>query len=61
MKIQDVRQEMTPLHEITPLAGQRYAACLHTYEAASNQRELIVRWFSEHVIPQLSTQEASYF
>jgi len=60
MDIKEIRQELALLNEVTPLEGQRYATCLHTYEAASNQRELIVDWFTDHVIPQLSTDGASF-
>lgn len=59
MNIKDIRQEMALLNDVTPLEGNRYADCLHTYEAASNQRELILRWFTDCVIPQLSTDSAS--
>lgn len=60
MHIQDIRQEMALLTEIAPLQGTRYADCLHTYEAASNQRELILGWFTDHVIPQLCTDSTSF-
>jgi SAM-dependent methyltransferase len=59
MNIEAIRQEMALLSDVAPLEGQRYAACLHTYEAASNQRELILGWFTDHMIPQLSTDSAS--
>lgn len=60
MNIKDIRQELALLNRVAPLEGHRYATCLHTYEAASNQRELILRWFTDHVIPQLSTDRASF-
>ena len=60
MNINDIRHELTLLDQVAPLEGQRYAACLDTYEAASNQRELILGWFTDHVIPQLSTERASF-
>ena len=60
MNIKDIRQELALLNHVAPLEGQRYATCLHTYEAASNQRELILGWFTDHVIPQLSTDRASF-
>lgn len=60
MKIEAIRQELQHLDEVTPLEGQRYAACLQTYEAASNQRELILSWFSTRMIPQLSTERAAF-
>jgi SAM-dependent methyltransferase len=60
MNITDTRQEMALLNDVAPLEGHRYAACLHTYEAASNQRELILGWFTDSVIPQLSTDNASF-
>ncbi|MDH3977275.1 MAG: class I SAM-dependent methyltransferase [Gammaproteobacteria bacterium] len=59
MNINDIRQELALINDVTPLEGQRYATCLHTYEAASNQRELILGWFADDVIPQLSTDSAS--
>jgi len=59
MLINEIRKELALLSEVAPLEGQRYAACLHTYEAASNQRELILKWFADHVIPELSTDSAS--
>jgi SAM-dependent methyltransferase len=59
MNIKDIRQEMSLLNDVAPLEGQRYADCLHTYEAASNQRELILGWVTDHVIPQFSTDSAS--
>ncbi|MFK7830610.1 MAG: class I SAM-dependent methyltransferase [Congregibacter sp.] len=59
MNINDIRQEMALLTDVVPLEGPRYAACLHTYESASNQRELILGWFTEHVIPKLSTDSTS--
>jgi SAM-dependent methyltransferase len=57
--IADIRQELALINDVTPLQGQRYADCLHTYEAASNQRELISGWFIDHAIPQLPTDSAS--
>ena len=60
MNIKDIRQELALLNNVAPLEGQRYATCLHTYESASNQRELILGWFTDHVIPQLSTDRASF-
>ena len=60
MNIKDIRQQLTLLNNVDPLEGQRYATCLQTYETASNQRELILRWFTDHVIPQLSTDRASF-
>ena len=60
MNIKEIRQELTLLDQVAPLEGKRYAACLDTYEAASNQRELILGWFTDHVIPQLSTERASF-
>ena len=60
MNITDIRQELALLNEVAPLEGQRYATCLHTYEAASNQRELILGWLTDHVIPELSTDRASF-
>jgi SAM-dependent methyltransferase len=59
MNIKDIRQEMSLLNDVAPLEGQRYADCLHTYEAASNQRELILGWVTDHVIPQFSADSAS--
>jgi len=59
MNIKDIRQELALLNDVTPLEGQRYADCLHTYEAASNQRELIQGWFTDQVIPQLPMDSAS--
>jgi hypothetical protein len=60
MNIKDIRQELALLNTVPPLEGQRYSSCLHTYESASNQRELILGWFTDHVIPQLSTDSASF-
>jgi SAM-dependent methyltransferase len=60
MNIKDIRQEMALLNDVVPLEGHRYAACLHTYEAASNQRELILEWFTNHVIPQIPMDSASF-
>jgi len=60
MNITDTRQEMALLNDVAPLEGDLYAACLHTYEAASNQRELILGWFTDHVIPDLATDSASF-
>jgi SAM-dependent methyltransferase len=60
MNITDTRQEMALLNNVARLEGHHYAACLHTYEAASNQRELIRGWFTDHVIPLLSTDSASF-
>jgi SAM-dependent methyltransferase len=60
MNIKDIRQELALLNNVNPLEGERYATCLQTYEAASNQRELILGWFTDHVIPQLSTASASF-
>lgn len=59
MNIEHIRQEMAQLAEVTPLEGLHYAACLQTYEAASNQRALILEWFTEQVIPELSTDSTS--
>ncbi|MFQ3200230.1 MAG: SAM-dependent methyltransferase [Zhongshania sp.] len=60
MDIKDIRQEMALLNDVVPLEGHRYAACLHTYEAASSQRELILEWFTNHVIPQIPRDNASF-
>ena len=60
MNIKAIRQEMALLNEVAPLEGQHYAACLQTYEAASNQRKLILEWFTDYVIPQLSTDNVSF-
>ena len=60
MNIKDIRQEMALLNNVAPLKGPRYSACLHTYEAASNQRELILEWFGDQVIPQTPTDSASF-
>ena len=57
--IEDIRQELARLNDVAPLEGERYANCLHTYEAASNQRKLIREWFTDHAIPQLPTDNAS--
>jgi len=57
--IEDIRQELALVNDVASLEGQRYADCLHTYEAASNQRELIRGWFTDHAIPQLPTDSAS--
>ena len=57
--IEDIRQELVLLDNVAPLEGQRYADCLQTYEAASNQRELIRDWFTDHAIPQLPIDRAS--
>ncbi|MFT7387209.1 MAG: SAM-dependent methyltransferase [Candidatus Endobugula sp.] len=59
MNIQDIRQEIALLTDVTPLEGTHYAACLHTYESASNQRKLILSWFAKHVIPQFSKDSTS--
>ena len=60
MNIKDIRQELALLNTVPPLEGQRYSSCLHTYESASNQRELILGWFTDHAIPQLPTDSASF-
>ena len=60
MNIKDIRQEMALLKDVVPLEGQRLSACLHTYEAASNQRELILEWFTDQAIPQLPMDSASF-
>ena len=60
MNIKNIRQELTLVDDVVPLEGQRYATCLQTYEDASNQRELILGWFTDHVIPKLSTERASF-
>lgn len=60
MNIQKIRQELAGVDTIAPLEGQRYATCLQSYEEASNQRELILGWFTDHVIPKLSTERASF-
>jgi SAM-dependent methyltransferase len=60
MDIKDIRQEMALLKDVVPLEGHHYAACLHTYEAASSQRELILKWFINHVIPQIPRDNASF-
>ena len=58
--IKEIRQELALLNNVPPLEGQRYASCLHTYESASNQRALILGWFTDHAIPQLPTDDASF-
>jgi SAM-dependent methyltransferase len=60
MNIKDIRQEMALLNDVVPLRGHRYAACLHTYEAASSQRTLILEWFTNHMIPQIPRDSASF-
>jgi SAM-dependent methyltransferase len=60
MDIKDIREEMALLKDVVPLQGHRYAACLHTYEAASSQRTLILEWFTNHVIPQIPRDSASF-
>ena len=58
MKIADVRQELEFLDRVEPLAGERYASCLATYEAASTQRSQIAAWFEGDVVPELSPESA---
>jgi len=58
MKIADIRHVLKRLDHVAPLEGERYAACLETYEAASNQRERILAWFKDNVIPALSRERA---
>ncbi len=58
MKIEDIRQVLERMDRISPLEGERYAACLETYEAASNQRERILAWFKDEVAPELATDHA---
>ncbi|MFT5604504.1 MAG: SAM-dependent methyltransferase [Paracoccaceae bacterium] len=60
MDIKDIRQEMSLLNDVVPLEGHRYAACMHTYEASSSQRDLILQWFTDHVIPQIPMDSASF-
>jgi SAM-dependent methyltransferase len=60
MNIKDIRQELALLNKVPPLEGPCYASCLHTYESSSNQRELILGWFTDHVIPQIPTDRASF-
>ena len=59
MNIANIRQELERLDHAIPLEGEHYATCLETYEAASNQRERILAWLMEDVIPVLSTDRAS--
>lgn len=56
MKIADILQELERLDHVRPLEGERYASCLATYEAASNQREQILAWFAGDVVPELSSK-----
>jgi len=56
MKIVDILQELEHLDHVRPLEGDRYASCLASYEAASNQRERILDWFTGDMIPGLSSQ-----
>ena len=58
MAIGDIRQVLERIDHITPLEGERYAACLETYEAASNQRERFLAWFEDDVVPKLSIEHA---
>jgi len=58
MIITDIRQELRDLDRVEPLQGERYATCMAAYEAASNQRERILAWFTDDVIPELSTERA---
>lgn len=60
INIKEIREELALLDQVALLEGHRYAACLDTYEAASNQRELILGWFTDHVIPQVTTESASF-
>jgi SAM-dependent methyltransferase len=60
MDIKNIRQEMALLNDVIPLEGHHYAACLQTYEAASSQRKLILEWFTNHVIPQIPRDSASF-
>ena len=59
MNIANIRRELERLDRAVPLEGERYATCLETFEAASNQRERILAWLMEDVIPELSTDCAS--
>ena len=53
MKIADILQELERLDHVGPLEGERYATCLATYEAASDQRERILDWFAGDLAPGL--------
>jgi len=57
-KIADIRQVLERIDHVIPLEGECYAACLETYEGASNQRERILAWFKDDVVPELSTEHA---
>lgn len=59
MKIADIIQQLERLDRVLPLEGERYATCLTTYEAASNQRERILAWFTGAVVPELTTERAT--
>jgi len=58
MKIADILQELECLDHLGSLEGERYASCLATYEAASNQRDRILDWFTDNVVPELSSKRA---
>ena len=53
MKISEIQRELVGLERVSLLEGERYASCLETYEAASNQREQILAWYEDKVIPEL--------
>jgi SAM-dependent methyltransferase len=59
MKIADITQRLARLDRVLPLEGDRYATCLATYEAASNQRERILAWFTGEVVPGLSAERST--
>ena len=59
MDIEGIRQELSLLDKVAPLEGGHYANCLETYESASNQRALILRWLTDEVISGLFTEYTS--
>jgi SAM-dependent methyltransferase len=58
VKIADIMQELEHLASFAPLEGERYATCMEAYEAASNQREKIIDWFAEDIVPALSSDHS---
>ncbi|MGI9590986.1 MAG: class I SAM-dependent methyltransferase [Myxococcota bacterium] len=59
MKIADILQQLERIDRVVPLEGERYATCLATYEAASDQRQRILAWFAGDVVPGLSSERAA--
>jgi SAM-dependent methyltransferase len=59
VNITAIREVLQQGSKPVPLEGEHYASSLAIYEAASDQRQRILAWARESMIPQLDAERAS--